>query len=114
MSEIPMGGKLIGSKVKKVKQTLREHSEEIYQEYRQTIQLAVAAGQYEVAIKAHQHLLDHIADEDGESLLSPSVDKQKVDSGQKGPVIQIGLQIGGTVPAPKQLEEATVIDVKSE
>lgn len=114
MSEVPFGGKLVGSKVKKVKQILKDHAEEIYQEHRQTIQLAVAAGQYEAAIKAQQYLLDHMpADEDGETVLSPSVDKQKIDSGHKGPVIQIGLQIGGTVPAAKQIE-SQVIDVKPE
>jgi len=99
-------------KVKKARQALKEHAEEIYQEYRQAIQTALSAGEYEPALKAYQHLLDHMPEEDGERLLDASVDKVKpIDSGPNGPVINIGLRIGGTEPV-KQLDPV-IIDVLS-
>ena len=51
-------------------------------------------------------------EEDGERLLDASVDKVKpIDSGPNGPVINIGLRIGGTEPV-KQLDPV-IIDVLS-
>lgn len=109
IKDIEIGGRHF-SKVKKAREVLKAHAEEIYTEYRQAIRFAVAAGEYEAALKGYQHLMDHMPKEEEDTLLDPSIDKKAVDSGNSGPVIQIGVSLGGVTPKQKQLEPV-IIDV---
>lgn len=94
------------SKIKTVRLALREHAEELYQQYMDTILRAKSAGEHEVALKALQWLISHMPpDEDGTKLIEPDIDKQQpTQLGSTGPSIQIGIQVGGTgkaLPKPK-------------
>ena len=53
--------------------------------------------------------------EDGESIISESAAKPKMieDTGHKGPIINIGLKVGG-VGEPARLPEPIVIDVDTD
>lgn len=98
--------------VKKARQALKEHSEEIYQEFRAAIKLAIAHGKYAEGLAAYQWLIDHIPAEDGERVVDSSVDKQKqVESGNQGPIIQIGVNLGRI---PQKVLPEPVIDVDSD
>ena len=97
--------------VRKARERLQADADEIYTEYRKAIQIAVAGGEYEPALKAYQHLLDHLPAEEGQRLLDPSVDKQQVTEGPRGPLIQIGIIQGG-VPQTKALPDIITIDTE--
>ena len=101
------------SSVRRAKEALREKALDLLEEFRQTIIEARAAGKYEEALKAYQWLLDHIPSDEGERMLEASVDKtSNQESGNKGPIVNIGFKIGGTSEV-KALPEP-FIDVKSE
>lgn len=103
---------------------LREKAEELYKKYMDIIQKAEDAGQYEVAAKHLQWLIDHMpAEDDGTRMIDQSVDKKQevIDRGPVGPAIQIGIQVGGTgnkhieVSKPKELPKpipAEIIDAE--
>ena len=95
------------SSVKRARAALRYKADVLLEKYLVAIDMATASGKYEEALKAYQWLLDHIPGEDGKRLLDPSVDKQTIVEGNKGPLIQIGFQLGG-VKAPKELPIITV------
>lgn len=86
----------ISASVRKAKEALKAQAYEIYEEYRATIREARVAGKYEEALNAYKWLIDHIPSEEGERLIEGSSDKvQQVESGNKGPVINIGFKLGG-------------------
>ena len=95
------------SSVKRARAALRYKADVLLEKYLVAIDMATASGKYEEALKAYQWLLDHIPGEDGKRLLDPSVDKQTIVESNKGPLIQIGFQLGG-VKAPKELPIITV------
>ena len=100
----------ISASVRKAKEALKAQAYEIYEEYRATIREARVAGKYEEALNAYKWLIDHIPSEEGERLIEGSSDKvQQIESGNKGPVINIGIKLGG-IQQPKTIE-GTVIDV---
>ena len=72
--------------------------------------LALDTGQIEASIKAYQWLLEHMPADSGVTVMDPSVNNKKIDSGPKGPQIKIGIALGG-ISQPKQLPDTTVIDV---
>ena len=91
---VPFGSRKTLSKVKRVRDVIRAEAEEIYREYRNALKLAVAAGQYEAALKGYAWLTGHVpADEEGMRMVDGDVDKQVEDKGQKGPLIQIGIAV---------------------
>lgn len=63
--------------------------------YQRAIKDAMAAGEYEVAIKAMQWFMEHSPTHEGIALLDTGVDVAKSDKGSKGPQIQIGIKLGG-------------------
>ena len=86
----------VSASVRKAKEALKAQAYEIYEEYRATIREARVAGKYEEALNAYKWLIDHIPSEEGERLIEGSSDKVKeVESGNKGPVINIGFKLGG-------------------
>lgn len=92
---MPEGGPHFSS-VKKAREALREKAFEIYEMQMAIIKAALAEGNFEVAMEANQFLMKHIKDEDGSSIISEDIDKQKqVDTTAKGPQITIGVAIGG-------------------
>ena len=74
--------------------------------------MAVVAGEYEAAIKGYQWLTGHIpADQDGVRVVDGDVDRPHQVEGRTGPVINIGLKLGG-LETQKQLSDK-VIDIDS-
>lgn len=98
------------SKVKEARELLKQEAETILRAYMKTIQMAIAAGQYEPALKAQQWLIDHLPNEDGQRLLDVSVDKIPVETENKGPQIQISVALGG-LPKPQSQLPSPVIDI---
>lgn len=94
--------------VRKAREALRGKALEILEEYLATIRLATSAGKYEESLRAYQWLLDHVPGEDGQRVFESSVDKLQPIEGPKGPLIQIGLQLGG-INEPKVKEISPVI-----
>lgn len=96
------------SKVKEARELLKQEAESILRGYMTTIQLAVAAGDFESALKAQQWLIDHLPAEDGQRLLDISVDKVAQVEGPKGPQIQISVALGGLPKPQPQLQEPAI------
>lgn len=85
------------SKVKLAREAFRGKALELFEDYQQTVKLAVANQDYEVALKAIQWAIEHMpADEDGVKMLDSSIDNDKSDGVKAvGPQINIGFQLGG-------------------
>jgi hypothetical protein len=103
------------SSVRRARELLREKSEEILRFYMDLAKLAAANGDFETAEKIGWKLLDHATDEDGTTIVAPSVDikaKQLESSKQSGPTILIGgINIGGLNKAlPEPVIE--IVDTK--
>ena len=102
----------VRASVRKAREALKERAMEILDEFQQTIRDARVAGKYEEALSAYKWLIDHIPADEGKRIIEGSSDKVKeTETGNKGPVINIGLRIGG-IDSPKQLPE--IIDVSPE
>lgn len=89
--------------VRKAREALRDKALELLEEYRAMIKAAAASGKYEEALKAQQWLLDHVpADEEGQRVFGPSIDKTQQIEGPKGPVVQLGIgfNLGGLSAPP--------------
>lgn len=105
----PIGGNYFPS-VKKARAILMQRADEILSKYIVMIDMAVSAGDFETANKAYQFLIEHMPKEEGEAIISESAAKPRVvESGNRGPIIQIGVKVGGTF---KELPEPVTIDVK--
>lgn len=100
------------TKIQQAREALRDKADKIIEEYLDIAVQAKAAGDYETAAKALQWLIEHMpADEEGQSLVDTSVDKQKQQAQQQlGPAIQIGIAIGGANQAQKALPQAEIVD----
>ena len=98
---VPFESRKALSKVKRVRDIIRAEAEEIYRDYRAALKLAVAAGQYEAALKGYAWLVGHApADEEGVRMVDGDVDKQVGEKDHKGPLIQIGIAV---TPSQKSL-----------
>lgn len=96
--------------VKKARAALMAKGLEIVEKYLWMIDMATAGGDYETANKAFQFLIEHMPKEDGETIIAESAAKPKmVESGPRGPFIQIGVKVGGT--EHKALPDPVTIDV---
>lgn len=116
MSEtnLPVGGAYFSS-VKKARAALAANAERTYEKLLKVIDMAAAAGDFETAAKYAWMLLAHAPKEDGQTVIDTDASKapSQLDSGPKGPIIQIGVKVGG-VNEPKELPEVVAIDVKPE
>lgn len=114
MKQAPLKPRRLFGSVQVARDLLREKAAEILKLYLENAQKAQDAGDYEVANKSLQWLLEHIpADETGERVVATSVDKQIVNvSDNSKPTIQIGIQLGGVGGKQKALPaaKAEVID----
>ena len=107
---VPFEQKKTLSKVKRVRDIIRAEAEEIYRDYRAALKLAVAAGQYEAALKGYAWLVGHApADEEGVRMVDADVDKQAEEKGHTGPIINIGIKLGA-LEKPKELPQVIEID----
>ena len=109
---VPVGGAYFKASVKKARQRLMERADEIIEKYLKMIDMAIAAGDFETANKGFQFLVEHMPKEDGESIITESAAKPKqiADNSFKGPVINIGVKVGGTTK--EALPEVTTIEVE--
>lgn len=99
--------------VKKARAALMARAHETYEKLVKIIDMATAAGDYETAGKYAWQLLEHTPKEDGETILAESAAKPKsVEAGPRGPVIQIGVKVGGVGDAPQALPEPVTLDVE--
>ena len=94
--------------VRKARALLKEKASELLERYITTLALAAGAGEFEASLKGYQWLLEHVPDEDGERMVMVSIDKQAQAEGPKGPLIQIGFQLGGVTSPTKELPVITV------
>lgn len=98
------------SKVRAARELLRERASEILQQYLAVVAETQAAGEYEVAAKSLQWLIEHMpSEDDGSRIVERSVDKEQQQiQGPTGPSIQIGIQVGGvarqTLPAATEVK----------
>lgn len=93
--------------VKEAREALRDKALKILEDYLSVVKAAQDAGDYEVASKSLQWLMEHMPEEEGQKMIEASIDKPKQVEGAKAPVIQIGFAIGG-ISAPQELPEADV------
>lgn len=100
-------------KVKEAREALKEKALELFEEYRDMIREAREKGDFETATKHIQWLIEHMPmDEDGNTMVDPSVDKPKPEAKPTGPSISIGFNLGGIdTPKALPLPEVKVIDV---
>ena len=111
---VVIGGNYFPS-VKKARAALMAKGDAIVEKYLKMIDMALAAGNFDVANDAFQFLIEHRPREEGVSIIEESAAKPKqvADTGHRGPVIQIGMTIGGTLKPQPELQTA-VIDVTPE
>src|SRR5690348_11991394 len=70
--------KQLFSKVRAARELLRERASEILEQYLAVVAEAQAAGEYEVAAKSLQWLIEHMPKEDdGSTIVERSVDKEQ-------------------------------------
>jgi hypothetical protein len=94
-------------KVKEARDAARARALEILEGFVDTIKLAVAAGDYEAAMKSYQWLLEHMPEDEGTRVIDSSVDNKKQSEGPVGPQINIGFRISGVpIPEPAQIAAA--------
>lgn len=102
------------SKVKEAREALRGRAESLLDQLELIIKDAHANGEFEIAIEGIKWLIEHMPpDEDGVTILSPSIDKVKLGEKTSGPTINVGFALGGIVNS-KALPPAKVIDIKPE
>ena len=107
---IPVGGTYFKASVKRARAALQEHAFQTYEKLQKIIDMAAAAGDFETAAKYAWMLIEHTPAEDGETVIAGSAAKPKeIETGHKGPVIQIGVRVGGS--QKEALPEPVVIDV---
>lgn len=102
-------------KIREARELLLAQAEELIQLKLKIIKDAMAIGQFDVANKAADYLLEHMPpDSKGISILAPSIDKSLPEgSGSKAPQIQIGIALGGITPSLPTVISSPVIDVKA-
>ncbi len=95
------------------REKLAEKAEEILNLQLLIIKQAITAGDYETAAKANQFLIEHMPNQDGETMVDVSVDKPKQIE-QKGgaPQINIGFALGGITPKALPQPAVEVIEVE--
>lgn len=110
----PTGPKVYFSKVKEAREALKERANELIDTQFRIINEAILGKNFEVAAKANQFLLEHLAsDDEGVRVLDVSIDKVVKSDGPSGPMIQIGLSLGG-MTQPAALPPLPVITVEPE
>lgn len=98
-------------KVKEARAKLAEKAVEIFDLQVKIINAAINAGNYDVAQKAIQFLMEHMPREiEGGGMVDSSVDTKTTEkAGPVGPQIQIGIALGGV--KTKELPPVEVIDI---
>ena len=108
-----LGGAYFKSSVKKARQRLQERSDEIINKWLKALDMMIAAEAWDPVNDGFRFLVEHMPKEDGVGIIDESAAKPKmVERGPGGPVIQIGVKVGGV--STQALPEAVVIDVNPE
>lgn len=93
-------------RVQEAREALAEKAKMILEDYLKVVKAAQDAGDYEVAAKSLQWLMEHMPTSPEEmGMLDASIDKAKpVEQTLKTPTINIGIRLGGdgqkTLPEP--------------
>lgn len=95
-------------KVKEAREALAAKALDILEEYVKVVKAAAAAGNYEVATKSLQWLMEHLPETDGYRMLEGSVDKQETKAAIGPPAINIGFALGGIPSTQAYLADAPV------
>lgn len=98
-------------KVREAREALAERAKEILEQYLKVVTAASAAGDYEVATKSLQWLMEHMPSEEGDAMIDVSIDKVKQVEGGGGPSINIGFALGGIPASQHGLALPAVIEV---
>lgn len=98
-------------KVKEARDAIKAKALDLFELQLKLIMEAVNKGEIEAALDANQWLMEHMPNEDGDRMIDPSGAKapKEVETGPKGPTIQIGIALGGV--GTKQLPSANIIDI---
>ena len=101
------------SRIREAREALIAQADELMKLYIKNAKDAIADGEREIASNSLKWLIEHIPAQDGVTLIARGIDQGKPDEGNKGPVVQIGIQLGGVTP--KELPPAVeVIDITEE
>lgn len=100
-------------RVKEAREALKEKAVQLFEEYMKLAQIAKAAGNLEVAEQILWKLIEHMPNEEGTRLIDPSGSKPREIESNRGPTIQIGIQLGNSKLAPKALTDGNTIDVEA-
>jgi len=101
-------------RVQEAREALAAKAVDILEAYVKVVKEAAAAGDYEVATKSLQWLMEHMPQEQLGGMIDVGIDKPKVTVGSVGPAINIGFAIGGITKPPLELPPAEVIDAEDE
>lgn len=101
-------------RVIEAREALASKALDLFELCEQIIRDAHANGEFEVALKGVQHLMEHMPKEEGKTLLEASVDKAIQEGGQKGPLIQIGIALGPANQIKALPPSSEVIDVTNQ
>lgn len=96
-------------RVGQARELLREKAVEILEQYLKVVKAAQDAGDYEVATKSLQWLIEHMPDDHGDRVIDVSVDKLQQIERPNAPTVQIGIQLGGLTHRPKELPAPTAV-----
>lgn len=100
--------------LRKVRERMQSRADEALDIFFNNLRNAGIAQDYDVVQKGIEWYFAHIGkDTEGETVISQSIDAVKQVEGQKGPIIQVGVAIGG-VTKQKELPAAEVIDLDSD
>lgn len=82
-------------KVAQAREALKERAIEVLETYLAVIAEARAAGEFDVATRSLQWLMEHMPSaDDGVKIIDQSIDKPKIEA-PSGPSINIGFALGG-------------------
>lgn len=91
------------TKVGHARDLLREKAVDILNQYLAVVKAAEEAGDFEVATKSLQWLMEHMPDDNGDRVINKSIDKEESVEHKSGPSVRIGIQLGGLSHQPKAL-----------
>jgi hypothetical protein len=92
---MPKGKKDYFPKVREAREALKEKALDLFEQYDNAIKVALANGEYDVALKHLQWLIEHMPAEDGERMVDASVNKEGGEVRAIGPQINLGIMLGG-------------------
>ena len=99
------------SRVQEAREVIKSKAAKWADLYDKTIEAALKRGEVEVAGKLIQWALEHMPNEDGVGAVDAGVDRPRATDPNSGPVIKIGLALGGLGTSQPALPPAPTVEV---